>query len=107
MSGRMSINGPAEGPPFRIPIPITDLGAGLNGAIGILAALAALAARERTGLGQHVDTSLFESGLSLSVSARERRREPDHAVVLVRACIGDRDSQFPRSASRTGHDVAG
>ena len=43
---------------------MTDLGAGLNGAIGILAALAA---RERTGLGQHVDTSLFESGLSLGV----------------------------------------
>ena len=64
MSGLMSINGPADGPPFRIPIPITDLGAGLNGAIGILAALAA---RERTGLGQHVDTSLFESGLSLGV----------------------------------------
>ena len=64
MSGLMSINGPAEGPPFRIPIPMTDLGAGLNGAIGILAALAA---RERTGLGQHVDTSLFESGLSLGV----------------------------------------
>ena len=64
MSGLMSINGPADGPPFRIPIPITDLGAGLNGAIGILAALAA---REQTGLGQHVDTSLFESGLSLGV----------------------------------------
>ena len=64
MSGLMSINGPAGGPPFRIPVPITDLGAGLNGAIGILAALAA---RERTGLGQHVDTSLFESGLSLGV----------------------------------------
>ena len=64
MSGLMSINGPADGPPFRIPIPITDLGAGLNGAIGILAALAA---RERTGVGQHVDTSLFESGLSLGV----------------------------------------
>ena len=64
MSGLMSINGPAGGPPFRIPIPITDLGAGLNGAIGILVALAA---RERTGRGQHVDTSLFESGLSLGV----------------------------------------
>ena len=64
MSGLMSINGPADGPPFRIPIPITDLGAGLNGAIGILAALTA---RERSGLGQHVDTSLFESGLSLGV----------------------------------------
>ena len=64
MSGLMSINGPVDGPPFRIPIPMTDLGAGLNGVIGILAAIAA---RERTGCGQHVDTSLFESGLSLGV----------------------------------------
>ena len=64
MSGLMSINGPADGPPFRVPVPITDLGGGLNAAIGILAALAA---RERTGLGQHVDTSLFEAGLSLGV----------------------------------------
>ena len=64
MSGLMTINGPADGPPFRIPIPLTDLAAGLNGAIGILAALAA---RERTGRGQLVDTSLYEAGLSLGV----------------------------------------
>ena len=64
MSGLMTINGPADGPPFRIPIPLTDLAAGLNGAIGILAALAA---RERTGHGQFVDTSLYEAGLSLGV----------------------------------------
>jgi crotonobetainyl-CoA:carnitine CoA-transferase CaiB-like acyl-CoA transferase len=64
MSGLMSINGPPEGPPYRIPIPVTDLGAGMNGAIGILVALAA---RERTGRGQHVDTSLFEAGIALGV----------------------------------------
>ena len=64
MSGLMSVNGPAEGPPFRIPIPITDIAAGMNGAIGILTALAA---REKTGCGQHVDTSLFETGLALGV----------------------------------------
>ena len=64
MSGLMSVNGPPDGPPYRIPIPITDLSAGMNGAIGILVALAA---REQTGRGQHVDTSLFEAGLSLGV----------------------------------------
>ena len=64
MSGLMSINGPPEGLPYRIPIPITDLAAGMNGAIGVLTALAA---RERTGRGQHVDTSLFESGIALGV----------------------------------------
>ena len=64
MSGLMSINGPADGPPWRIPVPITDLSAGMNGAIGILVALAA---REQTGRGQHVDTSLFEAGIALGV----------------------------------------
>ena len=64
MSGLMSINGPPEGLPYRIPIPITDLSAGMNGAIGVLTALAA---REQTGKGQHVDTSLFEAGLALGV----------------------------------------
>ena len=64
MTGLMSINGPPEGAPYRIPIPVTDLAGGMNGATGILLALAA---RERTGRGQHVDTSLFESGLALGV----------------------------------------
>jgi crotonobetainyl-CoA:carnitine CoA-transferase CaiB-like acyl-CoA transferase len=64
MSGLMSINGPPDGPPYRIPMPVSDVCGGMNGAIGILTALAA---RNRTGRGQHVDTSLFESGISLGV----------------------------------------
>ena len=64
MSGLMSINGPPEGPPYRIPMPVSDVCGGMNGAIGILMALVA---RDQTGLGQHVDTSLFEAGISLGV----------------------------------------
>jgi crotonobetainyl-CoA:carnitine CoA-transferase CaiB-like acyl-CoA transferase len=64
MSGLMSVNGPPDGPPYRIPVPVTDVCGGMNGAIGILTALAA---REQTGKGQHVDTSLFESGIALGV----------------------------------------
>ena len=64
MTGLMSINGPPDGPPYRIPVPVTDLCGGMNAAIGILTALAA---RERTGRGQHVDTSLFEAGIALGV----------------------------------------
>lgn len=64
MTGLMSINGPPDGPPYRIPVPVTDLCGGMNAAIGVLTALAA---RERTGRGQHVDTSLFESGIALGV----------------------------------------
>lgn len=64
MSGLMSINGPPEGPPYRIPMPVTDVCGGMNGAIGVLIALAA---RSQTGKGQHVDTSLYESGIALGV----------------------------------------
>ena len=64
MSGLMAVNGPPDGPPYRIPVPVTDVCGGMNGAIGILTALAA---REQTGRGQHVDTSLFESGIALGV----------------------------------------
>ena len=64
MSGLMSVTGTADGGPVKCGIPITDLGAGLFSTYGILAALAA---RERTGRGQQVDTSLFETGLGLEV----------------------------------------
>ncbi|MFQ5739536.1 MAG: CaiB/BaiF CoA transferase family protein [Acidobacteriota bacterium] len=58
LSGLMSITGFEGGPPVRVGIPIADLLAGLFGAYGILAALQA---RQRTGRGQRVDTSLLES----------------------------------------------
>ena len=45
-------------------MPLTDLGAGLFAIVGILAALEA---RHRTGVGQHVDTSLVDAGVALSV----------------------------------------
>src|SRR5207247_1839207 len=51
MSGLMSINGDADGPPLVVPIPIADIGTGMFGLVGILAALAH---RERTGEGQAV-----------------------------------------------------
>lgn len=64
MSGLMSVTGTAAGEPVKCGVPITDLGAGMFATYGILAALAA---RERTGRGQQVDTSLFETGLGLEV----------------------------------------
>jgi formyl-CoA transferase len=64
MSGIMSVTGEPGGPPTKAGVPITDLGAGLLALSGILAALHWRAA---SGRGQHVDTSLFEAGLALSV----------------------------------------
>lgn len=64
MSGLMSTNGPADGPPHRLPIAISDVTAGMFLAFGVLAAVEA---RHRTGEGQHVETSLLEAATSLAV----------------------------------------
>jgi crotonobetainyl-CoA:carnitine CoA-transferase CaiB-like acyl-CoA transferase len=57
-SGLMTITGFEGGEPIRVGIPIADLLTGLFGAYGVLAALQA---RERTGRGQRIETSLLES----------------------------------------------
>jgi CoA:oxalate CoA-transferase len=64
MSGLMAGNGPAEGEPYRLPIAITDVTAGMYAAIAVLGAVQA---RHRTGVGQRIDQSLFEAGVSLGV----------------------------------------
>ena len=64
LSGVMSVTGEPDGDPVKCGIPIGDLSAGLFCAIGILSAVVA---RERTGRGQRIDTSLFEGALALSI----------------------------------------
>lgn len=64
LSGLMSVTGHANQAPAKTGVPLTDLGAGLFALIGILAALQH---RHKSGEGQHVDTSLVDSGLALSV----------------------------------------
>ncbi len=60
--GLMSVTGAADGPPFRLGVPIADLIAGLLAVQGILLALYA---RERTGEGQQVDISMLDGVVSL------------------------------------------
>jgi len=61
MSGLMSITGEAPGrPPVKCGAPMTDITAGILGAMGVLAAYIH---RAKTGQGQRVDTSLFEAGI--------------------------------------------
>jgi len=62
MTGLMSITGEKQGgPPMKSGAPVTDITSGILACVGILAALHA---RESTGQGQMVDTSLFEAGIT-------------------------------------------
>ncbi len=62
LGGLMSVTGPPGGGPWRVGIPISDLGAGMNLAHGIMAAIIE---RERSGEGQWVQTSLLETMIAL------------------------------------------
>jgi formyl-CoA transferase len=62
LGGFRHITGEPEGPPMRLGISIADELAGLQAA---LAALAALHARNRDGIGETIDISLLESVFSL------------------------------------------
>ncbi|TAH43374.1 MAG: CoA transferase [Rhodocyclaceae bacterium] len=62
MGGLMSITGEADGLPQKVGVAIGDLCAGLYGVIGIQAALAM---RERSGHGQHVDVALLDTMVAM------------------------------------------
>jgi formyl-CoA transferase len=62
LSGQISVNGSPDSGPMRIGVPVIDLATGLYAAIGILLAAEE---RRRSGRGQRVDTSLFDTGVAL------------------------------------------
>src|SRR5690606_5698716 len=58
VSGLMSINGGADTGPVRMGIPIVDISTGMNAAMGVAFALYE---RERSGRGQAVEITLFDT----------------------------------------------
>ncbi len=64
MSGLMSVTGEGpDRPPLKCGSPMTDIGAGI---LGAMAVCAALHHRAQTGEGQMVDTSLLEAGVTFT-----------------------------------------
>ncbi|MDD5558843.1 CoA transferase [Candidatus Methylomirabilis sp.] len=61
-SGLMSITGEPDGPPMKVGVAIADVAAGLFASNAVLAALLA---RERTGVGQHLDIALYDSQVAV------------------------------------------
>ena len=61
-AGLVSVNGSPEGGQVRIGVPVVDLSTGMNATIGILMALYE---RNRSGKGQFVDATLYDSAIAL------------------------------------------
>jgi crotonobetainyl-CoA:carnitine CoA-transferase CaiB-like acyl-CoA transferase len=62
MAGLMSLNGEPEGEPVRVGVPVVDLATGMNATIAILLALQE---RQRSGRGQFVEVTLYDSAVAL------------------------------------------
>ncbi len=62
-SGLMSLTGFEDGPPLRMGPPMIDISTGM---MACNAVLAALLAREHTGVGQRVEVSLFDNAASIT-----------------------------------------
>ena len=118
-SGLMSICGEAEGTPTKYGVAIVDVVTGLYACNGVLGALAA---RNRTGRGQHVEVCLYDSGIAMLinvasnflVSGKDARRFGNgHPTIVpyttyptadgtIAVAVGN-DGQFVRFAETAGH----
>ena len=64
MSGVMSVTGYPDGPPVKAGVPVADIGCALFAIYGILSAYIG---KTKSGEGQFIDTSLFDSALAFSI----------------------------------------
>jgi formyl-CoA transferase len=62
MAGLMSVNGEPDGAPVRVGVPVVDLATGMNATIAILMAVIE---RARSGKGQFVEATLYDSAIAL------------------------------------------
>src|SRR5699024_12609272 len=58
----MDLTGERSGPPAKSMLPIADISSGLYGAFTVTSALYK---REREGIGEYIDVSLYDSTISL------------------------------------------
>jgi crotonobetainyl-CoA:carnitine CoA-transferase CaiB-like acyl-CoA transferase len=105
MSGLMSVTGVRDGDPTRVGLPIGDLVAGMWTAIGVQAALLA---RENSGTGQRVETSLLASLVGmlclqgqryLSLGEVPRMAGNDHPLVWPYGTFEAKDGPFNMAAT--------
>jgi crotonobetainyl-CoA:carnitine CoA-transferase CaiB-like acyl-CoA transferase len=106
MSGLMAVTGMPDGPPLRGGPPLADLVAGLQGALGICAALVR---RGHTGRGETVGASLnnglisllgFLAANHLATGEEPARTGNDHAIVAPYGMFRTRDGEVALAPSQ-------
>jgi crotonobetainyl-CoA:carnitine CoA-transferase CaiB-like acyl-CoA transferase len=99
-AGLMAITGPADGEPCKVGVAVADLATGQNATTAILAALLQ---RGRTGLGQRIDVSLFDTQLAwlanigssaLFTGEPTKRRGNTHASIVPYEAFRASDQAF-------------
>ena len=99
-AGLMAVTGSTEGRPTKVGVAVSDLLAGCFAAIGVAGALCA---RERTGVGTHVETDLFGATLaslinlaqSALLTGREAARHGDaHPQIVPYRTFSASDGEF-------------
>ena len=116
--GLMSVTGAADGPPFRLGVPIADVTSGMFAAMGVGLALYA---REKTGEGQLVDVAMLDSvmalltyqgGIYFATNTAPPRRGNRHPTIVPYEVFSASDGDFVIAAGndelfRKFCDVAG
>ena len=98
--GLMSLTGEADGPPMKAGVGIADVLTGMYATVGILAAVAA---RHRTGLGQHIDLALMDAQVAMLINQGvgyltdgqvPPRRGNDHPTIVPYGTFPASDGSF-------------
>jgi crotonobetainyl-CoA:carnitine CoA-transferase CaiB-like acyl-CoA transferase len=85
MSGIMDLTRSDTGIPYKTGISIADIA---GGQLGLVATLAGLASRERTGRGQHIDISMQAASVWLTQTAWNSEGPVAHQATLLRCADG-------------------
>ena len=106
--GLMSLTGMADGPPVKAGVGIADLMCGMYAAVGILAAVAA---RQVSGRGQHIDVALMDAQVAMLINQGvgfltdgqvPPRRGNDHPTIVPYGTFPARDGSFILAVGNDG-----
>ncbi|MEM0084291.1 MAG: CaiB/BaiF CoA-transferase family protein [Candidatus Methanomethylicia archaeon] len=100
MSGFMSITGEEGRPPVRIGVALFDIGAAMYAAIAIIAALYR---REKIGVGERIDISLLDTGVSwltymamnyFATGENPKKMGSAHPSIVPYQCFKDKNGKY-------------